>query len=304
MTDSTRIVETFADLSARQIVTLTENRIDGEPRSASVPEGYHLRFAPSMLSGFQATDSGYTLDGVPCWRTCFNNGRRTQDGNSELGYYADEVLNRTWLLGRPIQVIDGKRALVAHRAPDGDYITGPDVGWRRFYFQASVITSEFLFNFHPPVYIEARLKLPNVAGVWPAFWLVSRSYRWPPEIDIIEAHGEGGADANADRNHYWTNHLWRDASAPNGRRTEGGWRNVAPDSIYDWATYGLLWADGRLTFSCNGRVIQTQDDHWPVADLPAYLILDVAVGGWPGRPPDSAIFPASMLIDYVRVYGR
>jgi len=303
MTDSTRIVETFADLAARQIVTLTEQRIDGEPRSASVPDGYHLRFAPSMLSGFQSSDSGYTLDGAPCWRTRFPHGR-TQDGNAELGYYADEVVNRTYLLGRPIDVIDGKRALVAHRATGTDYITGPDVGWKRFYFSASVITTQFMFNFSPPVYIEARLKLPNVAGTWPALWLVATNRIWPPEIDIIEAHGEGGADANATRHTYWTNHLWRDASAPNGRRTEGGWRNVSPSDIYSWTTYGLLWADGRLTFSCDGRVIQEQDDHWPAADLPAYLILDVAVGGWPGRPPDSAIFPAAMQIDYVRVYGR
>ena len=33
-----------------------------------------------------------------------------------------------------------------------------------------------------------------------------------------------------------------------------------------------------------------------------HIILDLAVGGWPGTPPSSTQFPASMLVDWVRVY--
>lgn len=38
-------------------------------------------------------------------------------------------------------------------------------------------------------------------------------------------------------------------------------------------------------------------------DHPFYLLLDMAVGGWPG-PPTQSTFPASLLVDYVRVYTK
>ena len=42
-----------------------------------------------------------------------------------------------------------------------------------------------------------------------------------------------------------------------------------------------------------------------VFDQPFYLILNLAVGGhFDGDPQSDAIFPATMLIDYVRVYLR
>ena len=37
-------------------------------------------------------------------------------------------------------------------------------------------------------------------------------------------------------------------------------------------------------------------------DKPMYVLLNVAVGGWAGRPT-AAGYPASMLVDYVRMYG-
>ena len=37
-------------------------------------------------------------------------------------------------------------------------------------------------------YWEASVQMPanNAHGIWPAFWLVSTSFSWPPEIDIME----------------------------------------------------------------------------------------------------------------------
>ena len=38
---------------------------------------------------------------------------------------------------------------------------------------------------------------------------------------------------------------------------------------------------------------------------PFYLLLNVAVGGvWPGDPDALTTFPATMLVDYVRVYAK
>jgi hypothetical protein len=42
-----------------------------------------------------------------------------------------------------------------------------------------------------------------------------------------------------------------------------------------------------------------------VFDNDFYLLINVAVGGLPSRPPDqSTPFPQVMLTDYIRVYAR
>jgi beta-glucanase (GH16 family) len=42
-----------------------------------------------------------------------------------------------------------------------------------------------------------------------------------------------------------------------------------------------------------------------VFDHPFFVIMNVAVGGdWPGSPDATTVFPQTMQVDYVRVYGR
>jgi hypothetical protein len=35
---------------------------------------------------------------------------------------------------------------------------------------------------------------------------------------------------------------------------------------------------------------------------PFHIVLDEAIGGWPGNPNAATVFPASMLVDWVRLY--
>ena len=41
---------------------------------------------------------------------------------------------------------------------------------------------------------------------------------------------------------------------------------------------------------------------WVFDNQPMHLLLDLAVGGWPGPPTSAAGFPATMRVDWVRVY--
>jgi hypothetical protein len=45
---------------------------------------------------------------------------------------------------------------------------------------------------------------------------------------------------------------------------------------------------------------------WPAPfDQPFYLVLNVAVGGrFVGKPDRTTVFPAEMVVDYVRVYHK
>jgi beta-glucanase (GH16 family) len=74
--------------------------------------------------------------------------------------------------------------------------------------------------------------------------------------------------------------------------------------------YGVDWSPGAVTFTFDGVPYATRTpaslsahQQW-VFDRPFFLLLDVAVGGnWPGAPSSSTPFPATMLVDWVRVYS-
>ena len=61
---------------------------------------------------------------------------------------------------------------------------------------------------------------------------------------------------------------------------------------------------GDFIASTQNRANLRPGQRW-VFDHPFFLLLNVAVGGdWPGNPDASTVFPQTMLVDYVRVYGR
>jgi beta-glucanase (GH16 family) len=73
--------------------------------------------------------------------------------------------------------------------------------------------------------------------------------------------------------------------------------------------YGVEWGQHSLQFTVDGQVTFRRTDHqvpW-LADVHRafFLRLNVAVGGrWPGEPSASTALPASMDVDYVRVFQR
>jgi beta-glucanase (GH16 family) len=74
-------------------------------------------------------------------------------------------------------------------------------------------------------------------------------------------------------------------------------------------TYGALWFPGTIQLSVDGtpyatvvRADLSGSDSW-VFDRPFFLLLNLAVGGdWPGTPTAATRFPATMLVDWVRVF--
>ena len=72
--------------------------------------------------------------------------------------------------------------------------------------------------------------------------------------------------------------------------------------------YALEWEPDELRWYVDDRLYATvnKDDvpgEW-VFDHPFYLLLNLAVGGnWPGSPDADTVFPQTLVVDYVRVYG-
>ena len=147
--------------------------------------------------------------------------------------------------------------------------------------------------------IEARIKIPVGQGLWPAFWMLGANIKtvgWPAcgETDIME-------HINTDSIIYGTIH-WDN----NGHASYGGKTTVAAVSDYhiyavEWDSASVRWyVDSSLYATAN---IQNGINGTEEFQKPFFILLNLAVGGnWPGQIVDESKLPASMYVDYVRVY--
>lgn len=155
---------------------------------------------------------------------------------------------------------------------------------------------------------EARIKIPKGKGIWPAFWLIGDNIDtmgWPAcgEIDIME-------HINSDAPIVSTIHM----PTTSGNDTSIGSDFVLPGGIdysADFHLFAAEWESNVVRFYVDNMLFQTvtradllPNQRW-VFDHPYFVVLNVAVGGaWPGYPDSTTIFPATMQVDYVRVYER
>jgi Beta-glucanase/Beta-glucan synthetase len=133
--------------------------------------------------------------------------------------------------------------------------------------------------------LEARIKLPPGKGFLPAFWLLSE--RTSNEIDIMESIE---AQTIYGTNHYLV-----------GKTLEEDSKNIANNNPDDFHTYSLEWNETELKWFFDGQLYH--DTTVGVPNEKMYIILNLAVGGdWPGSPDRKTAFPATMAVDYVKLY--
>jgi beta-glucanase (GH16 family) len=215
-------------------------------------------------------------------------------GNNEKEYYSDSPENVA-LNGH------GQLMIVARRAPAG--LTchyGPCL-----YTSGKVTTRDKMLA--APGRVEARIKLPAGQGLWSAFWMLGHNYpatRWPDcgEFDVMENKGSQPITTS---------------SALHGPGYSGATPFVHARSLTsgtfvdDFHTFAVEWDSLHVRFFVDGvapyAITRDEVEHFgrSVLDQPYFLILNLAVGGhFDGDPQSDAIFPATMLVDYVRVYAR
>jgi beta-glucanase (GH16 family) len=208
-------------------------------------------------------------------------------GNHDLETYTTSPRNSV--------VRDGKLVVTARR----ETVTGPD-GVTRGYTSARLETrGKFTMQYGT---VSARIKLPQGAGLFPAFWMLGNDFDqvgWPAsgEFDVMENLGQTPRVVTA---------------GLHGPGMTGGVGSTAYRSPTSLSTayhvYSMTWKPDSVSFSLDGKVFVTKRK----ADLPAgatwvfdhpfYLLLNLAVGGdWPKTPPATTTFPASMYVDWVRV---
>jgi beta-glucanase (GH16 family) len=145
-------------------------------------------------------------------------------------------------------------------------------------------------------YFEIRVKVPKGKGLWPAFWLLPTSHKWPPEIDVFEMFG--APNSRHEGGQGWVHTGTVGGGTPRFNR----WHKLAIDQYDDFHTYGLLWGPEKISIYVDGQLIGAQltPDKF---HQPMYLIANLAVGGqWPESPDTATPFPATMEIDYIRAW--
>jgi beta-glucanase (GH16 family)/lysophospholipase L1-like esterase len=252
-----------------------------------------FRFSQYVLSWSDEFD-GVTLN-ADNW-SAVDNG---DVANSELQFYTPRTNN--------VLVADGLLKLTAQRETytgQGPWMSAP----KTTAYTSGLVES---LNKVEPQYgkIEARMRIPSGAGLWPAFWMLGVNYfedgvGWPAcgEIDIMEYSGSSGGFTAAFH-----------TGAYNYLNGGGGVQNVqgfsVPNHDTEFHVYGIEWTPTRVAFYVDGNVVLTADKsvlgsttaQWPF-DQPFWLKLNLAVGGPYGGDPTSGEYPKTMEIDWVRVY--
>jgi beta-glucanase (GH16 family) len=212
-------------------------------------------------------------------------------GNNELEYYTKGADNAA---------LDGAGNLVitARKAPAGQNLScyyGPCK------YTSARLTTQNKFEL---AYgrVEARIRIPSGAGMWPAFWALGTNIPkvgWPKsgEIDIMENVGRQ------------PNLLYGTIHGPGYDGSGiGGTYDASVDLAGGFHTYSIEWLPGKVSWAIDGITYftATKQDAAPnpwVFDHPFFLLLNVAVGGNFGGPVAGATaFPQSMAVDYIRVY--
>ena len=157
---------------------------------------------------------------------------------------------------------------------------------------------------------EARIRLPQGKGLWPAFWLLGNNCDqnpWPGcgEIDIMENVGDEPTT------------VFGSVHGPNFSGGESiSKKYELTDGRFDteFHVFGIEWSPNRINYyvddvlynSITPDTVADETDgngQW-VFDNSMYMILNVAVGGnLPGFPNADTTFPQRMFVDYVRVYN-
>lgn len=169
-------------------------------------------------------------------------------------------------------------------------------------FLTGGVTSSGKFQFHHGR-LAVRARFKSAQGAWPAIWLLAAGKRWPAggEIDIME-------HLNFEDLVYQTIHTPYTIEA---KRTNAD-DNVRTTAIKrdEFNVYGMEWDADRIVFLVNGKASFTYKrddakgpDQWPFHH-PMYIILSMQIGGsWVGDATPQH-YPASMEIDWVRVFER
>lgn len=182
------------------------------------------------------------------WATCYPWIANPQTG-------CTNAREQDWYLPSGVKVSHGVLDLVATKKASHGYP-----------YTSGMVSSYKSFTFTYG-YVKIEAKLPGGTGTWPALWLLPTSKNWPPEIDIMENHGEAHQIS--------TTLHW---ATPIGPRQDAEDTSTVSNLTTGYHTYALRWTKSTLTWYLDGKVIHTYTGP-NVPDEPMYFLANMAIDG-------------------------
>jgi len=243
-------------------------------------------------------------------------------GNHEQEYYVDraqdQITHNAVLNGRGDLAITARlnddAAMQCSYDAAGSYLP---TGTTCAYTSARLDTSDIPAA--DPTYgrIEARIKLPQGAGIWPAFWALGSDFptvSWPEcgEIDVMETLSRTPGTVYAHLHGPRTADPWAPWQEPKAARAAAYTLPAGQAFSSGFHVFAADWYPDRISFSVDGHVYETiaksdlpRGAAW-VFDHSFYLLLNIAVGSArspSGGPDATTVFPQTMLVNWVRIYS-
>lgn len=242
-------------------------------------------------------DKGWSFETTPVWQDEFDYTGLPDAtkwgydiggsgwGNNELQYYTNSINNV--FAGNGVLTIAARKEAFGGRQYTSTRLISKGKG-------------DFLYG-----RFEIKAKLPQGRGTWPAIWMLPTDWAyggWPQsgEIDIME---HVGYDTNKVHISVHTEAYYFKIGT-HKTSTKVIEQAMHRFHLYrvDWTPYAIRgYIDDVLIYQFinEGKGYKV----WPF-DKRFHLLLNIAIGGdWGGQQGvDDTIFPASMEIDYVRVY--
>lgn len=256
--------------STRQKVALTQSA--GEV-DIVVPEGYNLVWRDEFEKNGAPSSEWWYETGASGW------------GNNELQDYVSQNKD-----GKDIAYVSNGTLKIAAQKIGGTVYSvrmNTSKSWTYGWF-------------------EARIKVTDVPGSWPAFWMMPKNFKaWPDdgEVDIMEyaisTQGKNRSSSSIHCKSY--NH-----TIGTGKTHVESVANAASQ----FHVYACEWTADGFTFYIDGKQHHSfandkkgNYDTWPFFN-PFYLKLNLAWGGNMGGTTDESLLPAIYEIDYVRVFQK
>lgn len=250
---------------------------------------------------------GYKL----CWADEFNKDGPpdTTNWSFERGFERNEELQ--WYQPQNAFCKNGLLVIEARREvrPNPLYVAG-SAEWRKSrknieYTSASIKSAHKKSWQYGRFVMRGRIDLS--AGLWPAWWTLGNSGRWPAtgEIDMMEYYRKRllaniaclGADGHAE---WYSPHLNTDSLGGDA------WAKKFHIWRMDWDEKEIaLYVDDMLINKVElNKLINKDGSGINPFKQAHYMLFDLAIGGQQGGNPAHTVFPRRFEVDYVRVYQK
>lgn len=214
-------------------------------------------------------------------------------GNNELQWYSEKNPKNTYVSDGTLKIVAKKESSNGAEYTSGRLVT------------RNISDAQFKYG-----YIEMSAKIPNDAGVWPAFWMLDNDIYDSPNPEIWPGSGE--IDIMETSVNLWKSDVVYGTLHCNAGHsgspvfTQGTSLSFSDGKFH---TYAVDWDDDHIDwYYDNVRVftytpVNYENDAWPFCD-DFYIILNLAVGGNLGGTVPANFKSSTMEVDYVRVWQK